>query len=107
MFQTLRFAPLYRVVAALAALVLVAYVTSLVFAPLQRRVNALRDVRVLGRIVAIGLAAWLTWGALGDASFVLRRGGAQAVIRTNLDFLLILALAVFLEVRFSRWSPRR
>ena len=112
LFQTLRFTPLYRTIAALAALILIAYASALVFGGLTKRVETLRGVRVFGRLVSIGMAAMLTIAVFDDASFVLERGGdGPAVLRSNLGFLLILGLVLFMEIRFARWkgpkSPSR
>ena len=108
LFQTLRFEPRYRIAAALATLVLIAYVSSLLLSKFQRRVDKLRRVRILGRIVAFGFAIFLTWSVFGDTKFVLERaGGASDVLRSNAGFFLILAFALFLEVRFARWTPHR
>ena len=103
LFQTARFTPLYGFVAAVAAVVLVAYVTALVFAPLDKRVDGLRRIRGVGRLVSIGLAAYITYGIFANVGFILERGGgASGVVRSNLGFLLTLALVVFLEVRLMR-----
>jgi hypothetical protein len=108
LFQTLRFAPLYRLVAALSALVLIAYVGALATRALTRRVDHLRGVRVVGRLVSLGLAVLLTAAVFSDASFVLARSGdGPAVVRSNLGFFLILALVLFLEIRFARWNGPR
>jgi hypothetical protein len=103
LFHTARFAPLYRYAAAVSAVVLSGYVLSLLLTPVEKRLHGLRRVRIIGRVVAIGVAAAITYGIFGDAHFILARDGTSAaVVRTNLGFLLTLGLLVFLEVRLSR-----
>ena len=102
LFQTVRFAPLYKYIAALAAVMLTSYVLSMVLAPLDETIRGMRSMRILGRCAAVGLAAYITYSALGSTTFVLEQGGTSSeVLRSNLGFLLTLAVILFLEIRLA------
>ena len=103
LFQTLRFSPIYRLIAALSAIVLSAYVISLLTRPIDRGFKATQRFRVVGRLFAVILAAIITREIFSDTAFVLERAGpASAVLRSNLGFLLVLGLIVFLEIRLIK-----
>lgn len=103
LFPGLRFAPLSRVAAALTAIVLVAYLSSLLMAGADRRVRTWRGARVVGRLVTLALAWAMVLNVLSNADFVGARlpsasGGAHGMG----PVLLIVALMVFLEIRLYR-----
>lgn len=103
----LRFSPLARFIAALSVVVLASYALSIVLAPLDRTIRSLRRVRVVGRVVTILLAGWITLNVLQNAGFVLEEGRhGSAAVGTGLAVLLVLALLVFLEVRLGRRGTR-
>ena len=103
LFQTLRFSPVYKLVASLSAVVLSSYVLALLTRPVDRGVKAARKFRILGRVVTVILAALITREIFSSTAFILDRAGSSSdILRSNLGFLMVLALVLFLEIRLLR-----
>jgi hypothetical protein len=102
----LRFTPYSRLIAPLAVMVVVSYLTSIMLAPLDERIRALRAIRTLGRLATLLLAVYMVYNVLGNAAFVLRRSGSSMPVTSGgLATLLVLGLLLFLDIRLA--SRRR
>lgn len=98
-----RFGPLSRMIAAIAAVIIVAYIGELLSRPLSRDVSRLRKVRFAGRVVTFCIAMMMTSNILREADFIAGRGGlASRSLGANFAYFLILCLVLFLEIRLFR-----
>ena len=99
----LRFGPLYKMAAAITAVVIVAYIISLILKPVNKNLTRLRKVRYLGRIVTIGIAVMMTYNIMTETGFIVKRGSQTSrVLGSNFGYILVLALILFLEIRLYR-----
>lgn len=103
LFQTFPFSPLDRLVAALAAVVLIGYVISLVSNPLDRGLRALEGGHIIGRPAGIIVTGLITCKILSDRAFTLDRASSGfSVPPSNLGFIQALTLVFFPETRVLR-----
>lgn len=99
----LRFGPLYKMAAAITAVLIVAYIISLILKPVNKNLSRLRKVRYLGRLVTIGIALMMTYNIFTEADFIVKRGSRTShVVGSNFGYILVLCLILFLEIRLYR-----
>lgn len=99
----LRFTPLYKMSAAIMAVIIVAYFMSLLLRPLSRNTRRWKGVRYLGRLIMVITAASMTHNIFQSTSFIVGRGRVTGhTLGSNSGFLLVLIFVLYMEIRFYK-----